>query len=250
MSSKALVIMGTNFASNKVTTVSFGGSVPCTGITLDSDTMTFTAENQEISIGYTLAPSNTTDEVGIVSSDTSVVTIADGKAKAVGVGSATITITCGTQSATISVSSAFTMVRNFKEQYSLSVDGTHPHIVNDSAASYWGYCGAEETWGDGRYISTAHEPNIPVYKIPAGCTEIVIDVPSSSWKSQVYFFDSTQSGYSSTDYAYFISRDASAVAGDRTVSVAEGADSFGIAYRAPDIAFDKDDLTGYDVVLQ
>ena len=91
---KTLIIKGASFTENKLDTVAFD-SVPCTGITLDSDSMSFTSYGQEINIGYTLTPSNTTDVPSVVSNNENIVIISDGKAKAIGVGTTTITITCG-----------------------------------------------------------------------------------------------------------------------------------------------------------
>ena len=104
--SKALVIKGASFSTNKVETITLdgGGSVPCTALELSQSTIAFTALGATQTLTATKTPSNTTDELTWASSDASVATVADGVVTAVGIGTATITATCGEQTATCSVS--------------------------------------------------------------------------------------------------------------------------------------------------
>ena len=76
--------------------------IPCTGITLDQNTLTFTAVGTQ-TLTATVTPSDTTDAVVWSSDDTSIASVSDGVVAAVGNGSATITATCGAYSATCSV---------------------------------------------------------------------------------------------------------------------------------------------------
>lgn len=245
-----LVIKNASFALNRLDVVEFA-NVPCTGITLTKDAFTFTSYGQEETIGYTLTPNDTTDVVNIASSNENIVAILNGKAVAVGVGNATITITCGNQIATISVTSSMTMERYFKSGYlaQKSTSSIKTYAV-DSSANNWGYCGAENEWGDKRTIAASSSPYIPVYRIPGNCASVEIEVPSG-WKTILLWFDSKQEGYSGLNVAYLVSGEAvgDAVTGDRTVSVPEGADSIGIAYRTTLNNFSESDLTGYDVTF-
>ena len=104
--SKALVLKGVNFSTNKLTTVNFSGNIPCTGISLSSDSVSFDAIGDAETLTVTLTPSNTTDSVFWNSSDSNVATVENGLVTCAGVGSATITATCGSYSATCSVSYA------------------------------------------------------------------------------------------------------------------------------------------------
>lgn len=108
--SKALVIKGANFSSNKVETITLGDPIPCTGITINKSTITFTGINDTDTLTATVVPADTTDVVTWESSDTDVATVANGIVTCVGVGVATITVTCGAQSASCTVASTVTIV--------------------------------------------------------------------------------------------------------------------------------------------
>lgn len=77
--------------------------VPCTGITLDQNTLTFT-EAGEQTLTATVTPSNTTDTVAWSSDDPSIASVSGGVVTAKANGNATITATCGAYSAFCAVS--------------------------------------------------------------------------------------------------------------------------------------------------
>lgn len=101
--SKALVIKNVDFSTNKLTTVTLIDPIPCTAISLSKSSTSFTALGTD-TITATVTPSNTTDTVVWTTSDATVATVNNGVITAVGIGTATITATCGEQSATCSVS--------------------------------------------------------------------------------------------------------------------------------------------------
>ena len=78
-------------------------TVPCTGISLNTDTLTFTSEGSQTLIA-TVTPDGCTDVVTWESNNTSVATVNGGVVTAVTNGNATITARCGDYSATCSVS--------------------------------------------------------------------------------------------------------------------------------------------------
>lgn len=110
---KTLIIKGASFGTNKVTAVSFGGSVPCTGIAITESSITAT-DYDPIELEYEVSPSNTTDSISWTSSDTSVATVDNGVVTPVGIGTATITATCGSYSDTVSVTVAFAAILDFE----------------------------------------------------------------------------------------------------------------------------------------
>lgn len=108
--SKALVIKGANFAANKVETITLSQVVPCTGISIAPSTVAFDTLGATQQLTPTLTPVDTTEVVYYVSSNEDVVTVSDtGLITCVGVGSATVTATCGSQSATCAVVSEISM---------------------------------------------------------------------------------------------------------------------------------------------
>lgn len=76
--------------------------VPCTGISLDNSTLTFSTLDTQTLVA-TVEPSNTTDKVTWTSSDTTVATVLDGIVTPLRTGTSTITAVCGSQSATCTV---------------------------------------------------------------------------------------------------------------------------------------------------
>ena len=99
-----LVIKNANFSANKLATVSFGGDIPCEGITLSDETKTLSAIGESATLTATLIPANTTDTVTWSTSDSNVVNVVDGVITAVSIGEAVITASCGTQTASCAVS--------------------------------------------------------------------------------------------------------------------------------------------------
>lgn len=77
--------------------------VPCTGITLNSQTLSFTDETAQTLIA-TVTPSDTTDAILWESNDSSIATVSNGVVTPVANGNCTITVTCGNYSASCSVS--------------------------------------------------------------------------------------------------------------------------------------------------
>lgn len=77
--------------------------VSCTGITLDSTSVTFTDVGETATITATVTPANCTEPVTWSSSNTEVATVANGIITSVADGTCTITATCGDYSASVSV---------------------------------------------------------------------------------------------------------------------------------------------------
>ena len=79
-------------------------SVPCTGITLNTNNLVFEHSTTAQTLTATLTPTNTTDSVVWSVSPTGICTVNNGVVTPVANGSCVITATCGTQSATCNVS--------------------------------------------------------------------------------------------------------------------------------------------------
>jgi len=94
---------GTFHSSTSGTEYTAIRKVPCTGITLDQTTLTFTATGTQ-TLTATVTPSDTTDAVIWSSNDDSIATVVGGVVTVKANGSATITATCGEYSATCEIS--------------------------------------------------------------------------------------------------------------------------------------------------
>lgn len=84
-------------------TVNVSQEKPCTAISLDKETLSFDSAEETKTITATLTPSDTTDALTWSSSDNNVATVSNGVVTIHGIGTATITATCGEQTATASV---------------------------------------------------------------------------------------------------------------------------------------------------
>ena len=106
---KALVIKGVDFSVNKLCTVVLDGTVPCTGIALNKSETALTVFGATETLVATVTPGDTTESILWSSSNTNVATVAGGVVTEVGVGTAVITATCGSQSASCVVTATHTL---------------------------------------------------------------------------------------------------------------------------------------------
>lgn len=88
---------------SKSATCSVKVTVACTSISLNKTLLNFDGVGGSQTLTISKSPSNTTDTVSWSTSNASVATVSNGKVTAVGDGSCTITVTCGSKSATCSV---------------------------------------------------------------------------------------------------------------------------------------------------
>lgn len=201
--SKVLVLNGTNFATNKIKTITFGDSVPCTGISLDQSTKSLTSLTA-FSLVATATPSNTTDTISWTSSDTDVATVASGVVTPVGLGTATITATCGSFSATCALT-IDNVVPSYKAvcgyfPFKRTSNGNAMTTDKKSVASYSGFIIADDK-ATGLYtiesksdVDTSPYRFVPIM-IPAGATKIIVSSTSSTlgkYKTRTLYIDSTK----------------------------------------------------------
>lgn len=99
----ALVIPTADFSVNAMEQIVVTEPIPCTGITLNKASGSIDAIGGTLTLSATVIPSDTTDRIVWVSNDTDVATVSNGIVTAVGVGTATITATCGNYSASCDV---------------------------------------------------------------------------------------------------------------------------------------------------
>ena len=199
--SKALVIKGANFANNKVTTVVLDNPVPCTGLTLSQSTISFTALDATVQLTATKTPLDTTDALAWESSNTDVATVVNGLVTCVGVGTATITATCGTQSATCSVTSVFTIVADdtwfaedgFKYGGSVSLP-TKDYISRSSGSAGRLFYSTTDVLGGYHVFSQRTNADKFAIPFPKGTTRVIFTKPNDAVKYNFGFAicDTTQ----------------------------------------------------------
>jgi hypothetical protein len=242
---KALVIKNASFGKNALTTVNFEEGTQCTGIVLSADTASLGAIGDTVKLTATLTPANTTDSVVWTTSDRTIATVADGVITASGVGTATITATCGLASATCEV----TCVNTLDYMYVLSeynhkseqTDADYVYRESGSAA----YAAIQSDAATPKRIRGGENEGLLLYPIllGAGAKTVTITAPSTV-RVTAWFCDSktacdyslTHSGYDM--YAKLISGDSSAydasvALGDRTLTVPDGADSIACSVQYP-----------------
>lgn len=121
---KTLVIPNASYSSVALDTVEWasGGDVPCTGIELNNTAPTFEKVGDMVQLTATLTPSNTTDTLSWASSNDNVASVEAGLITIHGIGTATITATCGSASATVTIAQT-----SIKPQYGVGTEtGRYP----------------------------------------------------------------------------------------------------------------------------
>ncbi len=202
--SKALVIKGASFETNKLDTVTLSETISCTGITLSQNSISASALGSAATLTATLTPENTTETLAWTSSDTDVATVAGGVVTIVGVGTATITATCGSQSATCSVTAEVVMDGSALSAYN-GYQFTSTDLTLDPPKDYgglypldYGRVYATTTATESGYKafsgSSSYTGIIDSYPIilPKNTAVIEVSVPSGfSGNGKIMLFDST-----------------------------------------------------------
>ena len=126
---KALVISGADFSDVSVEKITIIPTIPCTGIVLDKQTISVTGVGDAVTINATLVPASTTDTVTWSSSNEAVASVnAQGVVTVHGIGTATITATCGDVSATATVNQTSLAVTPLKWVAGKYVDKTSTEV--------------------------------------------------------------------------------------------------------------------------
>lgn len=178
---KTLVIKGADFSTNKLTTVSFGEEVPCTGVSLNTDTISFDSLSDTETLTATLTPANTTDTLTWSSSDTSIAVVANGVVTPVGLGSATITATCGNQTATATVTVAVIASPKFDWASAGGSDNLSTYEVKTNWYQLVAFGQGEEATEHAIAPTTASTVTSPYgIKIPQNTAKIKINAKSNT----------------------------------------------------------------------
>lgn len=175
---KALVFKNSvNFASIALTTINIDSDpVACTGISLASDTYSITGYDA-VTVEYTLTPSDTTEDVTWATSDSTILTVTDGVITVVGIGTCTITATCGeySASATVTVNIAYIPKWNFGLPAAQGVyikwSNTYGRILASGSGAQAGTHELVE--------STATESHLVPIKLPNNTASVRVSIDST-----------------------------------------------------------------------
>lgn len=260
---KALVIKDANFAANKVTTVELIDPVPCTAISLNHSSYSLTAIGATVTLTASVLPLDTTDEVTWSTSNASAATVSDGVVTAAGIGTATITATCGSQTATcaITVTNELTLTYTLGESLtkgSGSRDYAEINPVNESTAALYG--SAETTrWARKASSSQAVQSRIYPILLGAGATTVTADVPSGMRLTAWFLNTALRCEYSPDsssydNYARVISGDSSyydtsVALGDRTITIPQNVDSVVFTLQNPNGSISASDIAELSIVV-
>lgn len=172
---RTLIIKNADFSANKVTTVNIEDEVPCTGISLNNNTLSITHIGDTSTLVATVAPVNTTDTVIWSSSNADVATVAGGVVTAIGCGSATIAATCGNYSATCSVTVTHIAVLTFTKNMYLGKSASTDYLNGGALDNYViGYSAEGSKWIYSDNMARDKHP----FVIPNGANSITIDSQS------------------------------------------------------------------------
>lgn len=151
----ALKIKTVDFADVSLDQVTYIIPVPCTGITLNTDSITVTKCEDTTQLSATLTPEDTTEHVVWTSSNENVATVSNsGLVTVHGIGTATITATCGTQSttATVTQTSIKPYSQHLNERY-----GLEKKTVTDSNGILSSFLDANNTNSIGQVYHNGNE---------------------------------------------------------------------------------------------
>lgn len=180
---KALVIRNVSFQNNALDQVTIIDPIPCTEITLSESTATFEYIGDNVTITATLVPADTTEQVIWESSNANVASVIDGVITLKGLGTATITATCGSVSATVSVTQSSAKI----EDYFIKVNSqlakrsnTYPNLVMYSDNTF-GMVGKEYDLNDEIcHVEGGSERGIEAIIVPAGANYVSLVIEDSS----------------------------------------------------------------------
>lgn len=235
---KALVIKNADFELNRVAQVDLSDLKPCTGISLDKSTISATSFAGQ-TIVATVQPVGCTDTVVWTSSDDQVATVIGGVVSIHGLGTATITATCGGHSASCTVTVDNVEIATGFRFGSLYTTGSNDYATATVPDNYKRIVYSDEVPLDtsrlryARSGSFVGDFNLAPTTLPSGVGSVELISNDVSGVYYILFYDSTQSAYNQPLVAKQVEKNAPSAPSngvvDSTYNVPSGADSYGIS---------------------
>lgn len=246
--SNALVLKGVDFSANKLETVTIYSSKPCTGFTLSQHSIQCHSEDP-ITLSYSISPLDCTDPIVWSSSDTSVARISNGIITIVGIGTATITATCGMISDTCTITISDVIIDSgFIAAVVSNADGKDFASIeyNNRRLSYVDVIDSTSTRL--KLNRNGSAPYAAPHKLITGTTKVRFKADNNvnaEYSAYLFFFDDTRSSSISGVIAYMVEKNiisASNSSFDQTFDVPESANSFVAMVNTKTIFQEGDDL--------
>ncbi len=199
--------------------------IPCTGITLNQSSVTIT-DFSPVTLTATVTPSDTTDAVVWSCSDASVCTVTNGVITPIKSGTATITVTCGSQTAIceVTLNIVIDVDAGLTFEYVATAQGDGVNYAENANG------GATRFTEGKKHAFNSNGINAYPFLIPNGCTELRVTVPNQKYKVTVQWTDDTQNSSQGTQMILRVGGDtnyytSSVPNGDRVITPPEGANS-------------------------
>lgn len=200
--SNALKIKGVDFSGNALDKVNFVGVVPCTAIAFDKSTLSFEKVGDTQTITATVTPSDTTDNVVWSSSDDNIATVVEGVVTIHGIGTATITATCGTQTATATINQ--TSIK--AEGTFLKVDGQALYVIEQrlvmNANASYNVIGKTYTNQDGLRVVKGIDNGYEMIPVPYGASKAKVATENDEAINLYYGFVFDSADFTPEYYGY------------------------------------------------
>ena len=252
---KALVIKNVDFGTNKLTTVTLQNEVPCTAISLNKSSTTLENIGTTETLTATVTPVNTTDTVVWASSNANIVDVVGGVLTVTGVGTVTITATCGNYSATCTVTAtnevAFDHYLVYRCYKGGSGDVPYGSLGASDSNNY--AAGFKHTGTSTLLVANLTDASDHIYPIMLsnGTSKLTFDIPSTM-RVTLWLTSTTTP---SSQYSYYVGVisgdaspwDSSVALGDREVTVPSGADSFIFTLQYPNNAVTDEIVAGITI---
>ena len=234
---KALVIKSVDFSENKLTTVELDDAIACTGIELDESAILATSF-APIMLTATVSPADCTEQVTWSTDDPNIATVNSGVVTPAGLGTVTITATCGEYSATCEITVDNVVISTGWDFGSLYSYGSNDFTTAYYPSNYKSFVYADKIPLDSARLRFARNSsfvgdfNLTAVALPYGAGRLKLESTNVSGVYYVLFFDSTQNA---TDQSVVIkqvtkntpSAPSSGVVSN-TFTITDG-DSFGIS---------------------
>lgn len=210
--SKALVIKGADFSANAVEQIVIEENIPCTGLELSISGQSVEFAGDTLTITAAKTPVDTTDEIMYSSSNEKIATVdSNGVVTVIGIGEATITATCGTITASVTVNQQGSIkVGNLVNIADYFPDGTSGQNTAGRVAVLSGQRAIGQAY-DGTVnvkVYNGETAGVQVIPIPYGARYVylhaAIEEAYGSSGKHTYFDIENMSVYSGNEYATYL----------------------------------------------